>query len=166
MPLLLTGADVDHPRIELIWVDRGYTGTLAQWIREQLGWQVEVVQHPPRYGRAWQWVPDPDDPMILRFRWVKVARIETGFRGILPRRWVVERSFAWLSHSRRLSKDYERLCETSEALIYAAMSRIMVRRLARTLLYQTVSSELERNCAESLRIRCVENCAGYHSPPE
>jgi putative transposase len=44
---------------------------------------------------------------------------------------VVERTFAWLNQNRRLSKEYERLCETSEALIYAAMSRLMVRRLAR-----------------------------------
>jgi putative transposase len=132
VPLLLAGADTDHPRIELVWGDRGYTGTGAQWIQEQLGWQVEIVQHPPRYGRAWQWVADPDDPLILRFRWVKVARTETGFRGVLPRSWVVERSFAWLNHRRRLSKDDERLCETSEALIYATMSRMMVRRLTRT----------------------------------
>ncbi len=132
VPLLLAGASTEYPRMELVWVDRGYTGTGAQWIHEQLGWQVEIVHHPPRSGRAWQWVPDPDDPMTLRFRWVKVARTETGFRGVLPRRWVVERSFAWLGHSRRLSKHYERLCETSEALMYAAMSRIMVRRLART----------------------------------
>jgi len=50
---------------------------------------------------------------------------------VLPRRWVVERSFAWISHNRRTAKDYERLCETSEAFIYVAMTRLMVRRLAR-----------------------------------
>lgn len=54
---------------------------------------------------------------------------QRGFQ-VLPRRWVVERTFAWLNQSRRLSKDYERLCETSEALIYVAMTRLMVRRLA------------------------------------
>jgi putative transposase len=54
-----------------------------------------------------------------------------GFRGVLPRRWAVERTFSWLGHSRRLSKDYERLCDTSEALIYATMTRLMARRLAR-----------------------------------
>jgi transposase len=43
----------------------------------------------------------------------------------------VERTFAWLGHSRRLSKDYERLCETGEAMIYATMTRLMARRLAR-----------------------------------
>jgi transposase len=51
---------------------------------------------------------------------------------VLPRRWVVERSFAWLGHSRRLSKEYERLSDTSEALMYATMSRLMLRRLARS----------------------------------
>jgi putative transposase len=51
---------------------------------------------------------------------------------VLPRRWVVERSFAWICHNSRMSKDYEKLCETSEALVYAAMSRLMLRRLART----------------------------------
>ncbi len=49
---------------------------------------------------------------------------------VLPRRWVVERTFAWLGQNRRLSKDYERLCETSEAMVYAAMSRLMLRQLA------------------------------------
>jgi transposase len=52
-------------------------------------------------------------------------------RGFLPRRWVVERTFSWLGQNRRMSKDYERLAETSEAFIYVAMSRLMVRRLAR-----------------------------------
>ncbi|MCD6291590.1 MAG: transposase, partial [Anaerolineae bacterium] len=51
---------------------------------------------------------------------------------VLPRRWVVERTFAWLGKYRRLSKDYEYLTETSEAMIYAAMTHLMVRRLART----------------------------------
>ena len=53
-----------------------------------------------------------------------------GFK-VLPRRWVVERTFAWISHNRRMAKDYERLCVTGEAFIYAAMTRLMVRRLAR-----------------------------------
>ena len=54
----------------------------------------------------------------------------SGFR-VLPRRWVVERTFAWISHNRRMAKDYERLCATGEAFVYAAMTRLMVRRLAR-----------------------------------
>ena len=58
------------------------------------------------------------------------ALLPKGFRGVLPRRWVVERTIGWLGQSRRLSKDYERLCATSEALVYATMTRLMVRRLA------------------------------------
>ena len=54
-----------------------------------------------------------------------------GFIALL-RRWVVERAFAWLSYNRRISKDYERLCATSEAFIYVAMTRLLVRRSART----------------------------------
>jgi len=54
-----------------------------------------------------------------------------GFQ-VLPRRWVVERTFSWKDQNRRLSKDYERLPESSDAFIYAAMSRLMARRLARS----------------------------------
>ena len=50
---------------------------------------------------------------------------------VLSRRWVVERTFAELSQNRRMSKDYERLCATGEAFVYAAMIRLLVRRLAR-----------------------------------
>ncbi len=51
---------------------------------------------------------------------------------VLPRRWVVERTFSWIDHNRRMSKDYERLPESSEAFIYVAMTRLMVKRLARS----------------------------------
>jgi transposase len=54
-----------------------------------------------------------------------------GFK-VLPRRWVVERSFAWICHTRTMSKDYERLTETSESFIYVAMNRLMARRLGRS----------------------------------
>jgi transposase len=58
---------------------------------------------------------------------IAAARVQ-----VLPRRWVVERTFSWIDHNRRMSKDYERLIETSEAFIYVAMSRLMVKRLARS----------------------------------
>jgi hypothetical protein len=57
---------------------------------------------------------------------------QKGPRPFLPKRWIVERTFSWLSQNRRMSKDYERLPESSEAFIYAAMSRLMARRLARS----------------------------------
>jgi len=53
-------------------------------------------------------------------------------RPFLPIRWIVERTFSWLGQNRRMSKDYEQLPESAEAFIYAAMSRLMVRRLARS----------------------------------
>ena len=56
---------------------------------------------------------------------------QKGPRPFLPKRWIVERTFSWLSQNRRMSKDYERLPESGEAFIYAAMSRLMARRLAR-----------------------------------
>jgi putative transposase len=56
---------------------------------------------------------------------------QKGPRPFLPKRWIVERTFSWLGQNRRMSKDYERLPESGEAFIYVAMSRLMVRRLAR-----------------------------------
>jgi putative transposase len=123
VPLVLRGAKEAFPRLEHVWLDQGYTGTGREWIEAELGWSTEVVQHPPKPRGVWA-------PVGAVIDWD--ALIPKGFRGVLPRRWVVERTFSWLLQSRRLSKDYERLCETSEALIYATMSRLMLRRLART----------------------------------
>ena len=61
--------------------------------------------------------------------WEKLM-VPKGFQ-VLPRRWVVERTFSWLGQNRRMSKDYERLCASAEAFVYAAMIRLMVKRLAR-----------------------------------
>ena len=133
VPLLLAGVQEQFPRLGHAWVDQGYTGSGRRWIVEHLGWSVEVVQHPyvPRWGLVP--IPDPTSRYGVRIEYLRLPRTETerGFRGVLPRRWVVERTFSWLGQSRRLSKDYERLCETGEALIYATMGRLMVRRLAR-----------------------------------
>jgi putative transposase len=123
VPLLLDGAAEQFPRIEHVWVDQGYTGTGKAWIEHDLRWTVEVVRHPPKPRGVWVFPGQVVDWEALRPK---------GFRGVLPRRWAVERTFSWLGHSRRLSKDYERLCDTSEALIYATMTRLMARRLAST----------------------------------
>jgi putative transposase len=69
---------------------------------------------------------------LLRVVVQAVVRARTQAFVVLPRRWVVERTFAWLGMSRRLSRDYERLTETSEAMIYIAMTRLMLRRLNRS----------------------------------
>ena len=90
------------PRLELIWADGGYAGQLVQWAKALAGWTLEIVKRC-------------DD--------VK------GFL-VLPRRWVVERTFGWLGRYRRLSRDYETLPESSETLIRIAMINLMVHRLA------------------------------------
>jgi len=90
-------------RLKLIWVDGSYRGVLIDWVAEHFGWKLEVVEKP---------------------------KDQVGFQ-ILPKRWIVERTFAWLVRQRRLARDYERLPETSESFIYAAMIRLMVRRLAK-----------------------------------
>ena len=129
VPLLLDGAAEQFPRLEHVWVDQGYTGTGKAWIEQALDWSVEVVQHPPKPRGEWVPLGTGSDPRP--FEWRRLPPERTGFRGVLPRRWAVERTFSWLGQSRRLSKEYEHLCETSEALIYATMTRLMARRLAR-----------------------------------
>src|ERR1700742_2989342 len=111
-------------RLSHIWLDDGYKGAGKgnEWIVKALGWTAEVVQHPPRPRGVWA----PADAVI---DWSKILP-PSGFR-LLPRRWVVERTFSWLGQSRRMSKDYEYLPESSEAMAYATMARLMLRRLAR-----------------------------------
>lgn len=131
VPLVLDGVEDAFPFLEHIWADQGDTGKGKSWIKEQLGWTVEIVQHPPRSRGKWTIAPDADDPTMGRFERIRFPPAKKKFRGIVPRRWVGERTFSWISQSRRLAKEYERLCETSEAMIYATMSRIMLRHLAR-----------------------------------
>jgi putative transposase len=114
--LLLTLLNVVFPRLAMLWADAGYQGRCADWIRILLGWTVEIVRKAPK--RIW-WPVDQEPPAL-----------PTGFQ-VLKRRWVVERTFAWLGRYRRLSKDYEGLERTEEAWIYLAMIRLMLVRLAR-----------------------------------
>lgn len=114
--LVLETVQQNYPQLRKIWVDMGYQGQrLHEWATQNLKLHLEVVKRP----RRWVWVPVDEEP----------PPVPSGFQ-VLPRRWVVERTFAWLGRYRRLSKDYEYLPETSEAFIYLAMSRLMLRRLA------------------------------------
>lgn len=131
VPLALEGATYQFPRLEHLWVDQGYTATGKPWIEKNLGWSVEVVKHPPKARGEWQPRGDPEDLCTVYFEWVRLPPQPKKFRGHLPRRWVAERTIGWLSLSRRMSKDYERLCESSRAMVYAIMDRLMLRRLAR-----------------------------------
>jgi len=114
--LLLAGLGNRFPRLAMVWVDGAYQGPCATWITETLGWTVTVVRQP----RRWLRMPAAQDP----------PEMPSGFQA-LPRRWVVERTFAWLGRNRRLSKDYEVLTATEEAWIYLAMTRLTLVRLAR-----------------------------------
>ena len=94
-------------------------------IESTLGWRAEIVQHRPRSKQVWVCEDLPDD----QIDWSNYLP-PPGVR-VLPRRWGVERTFAWQSHARRLSKDYELLCSTSEAFVSVCMIRLMLRRLTR-----------------------------------
>ena len=128
---LLEPARSRLPRLSHLWVDAGYRGRGKGWAEHSLGVEVEVVNRSPK--------PTPEKVLRIWAReWFKEGRgmdprelpARPGFEN-LPRRWVAERTFAWISHNRRVSKDYERLCSTSKAFVYAAMTRLMLRRLAR-----------------------------------
>ena len=88
------------PRLERLWADGGYAGQLEAWAAER-GWTLAIVRKDP---------------------------VATGFQ-LLPKRWIVERTFAWLGTCRRLSKDDEHLVTSSEAMIRLAMIGLMLRRL-------------------------------------
>jgi putative transposase len=88
-------------RLKLIWADAAYGGQLVSWVKEQMRCVLEIVKRR-------------DD----------VAGFE-----VQPHRWIVERTLAWISRCRRMSKDYEALPATSEAFVYLAMIHVMIKRL-------------------------------------
>jgi putative transposase len=101
---LLAGLKYFVPRLKKIWADAAYRGqALADWCKRVGDWELDVVERTP------------------------------GVRGfsVLPKRWVVERTFGWLSRNRRMSKDYERKVQTSETLIEVAMIRLLIARQGR-----------------------------------
>ena len=101
---LFIQAAASFPTLSLVWADGGYAGKLIEWLDHGCGWVLEIVR--------------------------KLEQ-QTDFQ-LLRKRWIVERTFAWLAHSRRLSKDYEERMENSEAMIHIAMIRLMLQRLGRT----------------------------------
>ncbi len=89
------------PRLQVIWADAGYAGRLVSWAWATGGWLLTVVRRQPDSHRF----------------------------EVLPRRWVLERTLAWLSRCRRLSKDYAERTESSEAWVHIAMVHLMLKRL-------------------------------------
>ena len=129
--LLLGSARSELSHLKHLWLDAGYEGRGRRWAQDLLGLSVEVVRKPPKpvpeeVAQTWaeEWAKEGET-----IDWQRLMP-PRGFR-VLPRRWVVERTFSWLSENRRMSKDYERLCASAEAFVYAAMIRLMARRLAR-----------------------------------
>jgi putative transposase len=106
--LVLQPLKTNHWRLKKIWADASYRGELGQWL------------HNLRRGHGRQ-----------RIALEIVAKPKGRTFVVLPKRWIVERTFAWLGRSRRLSKDYEALCETVETWIFIAMIDLMVARLAK-----------------------------------
>jgi putative transposase len=100
---LLASAKPSLPRLQKVWADAGYREyALLERIERELGIRVEIVPRPRHQGR---------------------------FR-VLPKRWLVERTFSWFNHARRLSKDYEYYLKSSASMLYAASIRLLLRRLA------------------------------------
>jgi putative transposase len=105
---LLDGLRHAVSRLRLIWADQASGGDLIAWV-----WAL----------RPWR---------NIRLDMVKRPAGPKGFR-LLPKRWIVERTFGWFGRYRRVSKDYEYVTETSEAMLRVAMIHLMVRRLARPI---------------------------------
>jgi putative transposase len=115
--LVLEPAVAAFPRLGHLWADAGYRGkALREWVTERLGLSLEIVQRRSR----WVWVRNDVEP----------EPIPEGFE-VVKRRWVVERTFAWIMRNRRMSRDYEFLAATTEALVYVCMIRLMLKRLAK-----------------------------------
>jgi putative transposase len=113
------------PRLSHLWTDGGYQPVFVDWVTTALGWTVEVVK--PKTEPKGDYAAGVrnflgDDAYAERY--------PAGFQ-VLPRRWGVERTFAWLLNQRRLSKEYDLLPRTSEAWIYLTTSRLLLRRLTR-----------------------------------
>ena len=89
------------PRLVKILADGGYRGDLTDWVKKKFGWILEVVLRPDECPSKFQ---------------------------VLPKRWIVERSFSWLENFRRLTIDYEFLAETAEAMVQIAFIQIMLNR--------------------------------------
>lgn len=116
--VLLRGIRGAFPRLAFGWADQGYRGPFLDWARQVAGVALQVVVRRDG-GMRRSWAPAGAPPRVVPCF------------AVVPRRWVVERTFAWLGRFRRLARDYEYLTATSENAIYLAMSIILLRRMTR-----------------------------------
>jgi putative transposase len=114
-------AGATYPRLQHLWADQGYTGTLVRWAEQESGWTVQVVYPADRQLKRYA----PDVLADLGGAPAPAPGVH-----VIPRRWVVERTFSWLGRQRRLRKDDERLTSTEEAFIYLVGIRMLLARLA------------------------------------
>jgi transposase len=124
-PLLLSGQQERLPRLSHLFADKGYRGPLLDWIKQQLGWTTEIVPGLTNVTASegcWLWRKG-------RPVWKPIPKPKTGFV-VQRKRWVVERTLAWLTRFRRLSRDYEGLTTSSEAFLQLGAIRLMLSRLA------------------------------------
>ncbi|WP_353273268.1 IS5 family transposase [Wolbachia endosymbiont (group A) of Nomada ferruginata] len=106
-----------YSNIKKMWADMGYQGKyLKDYVKREYGIDIEIVKRPP--CRFWV---HKDTPLEL------LPQRDPGF-SVQPRRWVVERTFAWINRNRRLSKEYDLLTTSTESFIYLAMSKVMLSR--------------------------------------
>lgn len=118
---MLEGRQDTFPNMKLLWGDSHYAGSMIAWLKEHLNWTMQPVRAltVPKRGLL---VPEGEE-----VDWDTL--FPSGFRP-LPRRWVIERSFAWITRWRRLCRDHEGLPESSEAFIKLSASYRMLTKLA------------------------------------
>lgn len=121
VPLILSGVNRAFPSLRRIWADSAYNGKGIQWAKEHTLLVLEVIKRPFENFRGW-WCKEGEEPPPSPPKGFQVVR----------RRWVVERTFAWLSRNRQLSKEYDRLPASTEAWTWLGMVRLLLRRLAKT----------------------------------
>ncbi len=107
------------PKLEVVIADGAYQGKLVDKLKEQLGLRLDIVKR--------------SDDM-------------EGFV-VLPQRWIVERTFAWISRNRRMAKDYEALCESSESFMYICMIGLMLRRLGKANILHLIKKPKRQHAA-------------------
>lgn len=116
LPVMAAAAE-KTPTLEKTWADSAYRGRFVQTVKDDLRIDVEVVTRADANAGVWQEEGTPP------------PKVDKGFK-VLPWRWLVERTLAWITRNRRFSKDYEGLLETAEAFLWAAAMRLLATRLA------------------------------------